>query len=488
MFNPYTYEDESPAKVEGGEEESYTIKCICTCIEDDGNTIYCDTCDTWQHIECFYPNNREEAIREDFAHACVDCNPRPLDRKKAMNRLFWQKALGLTYDRGAQKQPLPVLGNPSTTSSTNVSDWRQQEALPSSVADEMETYHGYVRTPGDAIKLFEACRLGLLPRVQRRLSEKERQIIRSGSVFVWDEREAGMRRWIDGKSWSACRVSGSFLTYREMEGKRGGGFGNNKRNNSKTPKSGLARHEDKEDGKAEVYLHEDDGLPEGYRYKADGLMKQSFSLTTSTGQHLHLISYYSHPQPGQPEMNQPSSDPALRAIVPVKGMYPESSMGEAKQTPALIPPPMPQAYMVPQHPPPGILPSDSGYASVARLKNDSILAPPTWAQQSSGGEDFDAGDAQDPATDQRGNQDVSDVNTVYSNAVSLSGETNESYVDALVDDLLGKLGDLRNQPDLTSRLAKLLPALLKTLALGIGSSSRSHESRDIMVFIHKHRL
>src|SRR5262249_8716000 len=87
----------------------------------------------------------------------------------------------------------------------------------------METYNGYVRTPGDAIILFEACRLGILPRVQRRLSEKERQSIRSGSVFVWDEREAGMRRWTDGKSWSASRVSGSFLTYREMEGKRTSG-------------------------------------------------------------------------------------------------------------------------------------------------------------------------------------------------------------------------------------------------------------------------
>src|SRR5271169_694359 len=87
----------------------------------------------------------------------------------------------------------------------------------------MEPYYGHVRTPADAILLFEACRLLVLPRVQRRLSEKERAMIRSGSVFVWDEREAGMRRWTDGKSWSASRVSGSFLTYREMEGKRTGG-------------------------------------------------------------------------------------------------------------------------------------------------------------------------------------------------------------------------------------------------------------------------
>ncbi|KAL7813281.1 Gti1/Pac2 family domain-containing protein [Trichoderma aethiopicum] len=206
----------------------------------------------------------------------------------------------------------------------------------------METYHGYVRTPADAIKLFEACRLGHLPRVQRRLSEKERQSIRSGSVFVWDEREAGMRRWTDGKSWSASRVSGSFLTYREMEGKRGGGFGGSRRGNGKTPESGRGSDED-----------HDDGEPEGYRYKADGLMKQSFSITTSTGQHLHLISYYSRPQPGQPELPQPTNDPMLRSIIPMKGMYPESSMGETNQTPALTRAPMlqqPPPYMIaPQH-------------------------------------------------------------------------------------------------------------------------------------------
>ncbi|KAF4126122.1 hypothetical protein GMORB2_1368 [Geosmithia morbida] len=205
----------------------------------------------------------------------------------------------------------------------------------------METYHGYVRTPADAIKLFEACRLGILPRVQRRLSEKERQSIRSGSVFVWDEREAGMRRWTDGKSWSASRVSGSFLTYREMEGKRGGGFGTGRRGSGKTPDSNRGSDED-----------HDDGEPEGYRYKADGLMKQSFSITTSTGQHLHLISYYSRPQPGQPDLSQPTNDPSLRGVVPVKGMYPESSMGEVNQTPALTRAPM-QNYSLPPQPYPG---------------------------------------------------------------------------------------------------------------------------------------
>ncbi|PSS08950.1 hypothetical protein M430DRAFT_53531 [Amorphotheca resinae ATCC 22711] len=208
----------------------------------------------------------------------------------------------------------------------------------------MDTYYGHVRTPADAIKLFEACRLGLLPRVQRRLSEKERQSIKSGSVFVWDEREAGMRRWTDGKSWSASRVSGSFLTYREMEGKRGGGQfvpHSSRRGAGKTPDSGRGSDED-QDG-------DGDGQ-DGYRYKPDGLMKQSFSITTSTGQHLHLISYYSRPHPNSPELPQPTTDPQLRHIVPVKGMYPESTVHE---TPAPARAPMqPGPYMQSPHQPP----------------------------------------------------------------------------------------------------------------------------------------
>ncbi|KAI9816546.1 MAG: hypothetical protein M1827_001678 [Pycnora praestabilis] len=200
----------------------------------------------------------------------------------------------------------------------------------------METYNGHVRTPADAIILFEACRLGLLPRVQRRLSEKERQSIKSGSVFVWDEREAGMRRWTDGKSWSASRVSGSFLTYREMEGKRGGnGFAQpiaaTQSRAGKTPDSTRGSDSDLEMG--------EDG-PDGYRYKPDGLMKQSFSITTSTAQHLHLISYYARSHPTAQGLNQPTNDANLRHIRPQKGMYPESTVHEQQNVPVVTRGPM----------------------------------------------------------------------------------------------------------------------------------------------------
>ena len=192
----------------------------------------------------------------------------------------------------------------------------------------METYHGHVRTPVDAVILFEACRLGLLPRVQRRLSEKERQSIKSGSIFVWDEREAGMRRWTDGKSWSASRVSGSFLTYREMEGKRGGGsaFAPPVTTSSHTRKSPTADSDSD---------HMDVDGPDGYRYKPDGLMKQSFSITTATHQKLHLISYYARSHPTSMNLMQPSQDPQLKLIRPQKGMYPESTVHEQQNVPVM---------------------------------------------------------------------------------------------------------------------------------------------------------
>jgi Gti1/Pac2 family transcription factor len=176
----------------------------------------------------------------------------------------------------------------------------------------METYHGYVRTTLDALILFEACRLGALPRAQRRLSEKERKAISSGSVFVWDEREAGMRRWTDGKSWSASRVSGSFLTYREMEGKR--------------PDAPEGYNPDFYDGDEEKKSDDEskdqkDSQPEGFRYKPDGLMKQSFSITTSTHLKLHLISYFSKSSIN--DLPIPSRDPNLKHINIPKGLYPD---------------------------------------------------------------------------------------------------------------------------------------------------------------------
>ena len=47
-------------------------------------------------------------------------------------------------------------------------------------------------------------------------------MITSGSVFVFDEDESGIKRWTDGFFWSPSRILGNFLLYRETD-KRGAG-------------------------------------------------------------------------------------------------------------------------------------------------------------------------------------------------------------------------------------------------------------------------
>ncbi|KAJ9652727.1 SET domain-containing protein 3 [Neophaeococcomyces mojaviensis] len=53
------------------DEEEYTIKCVCGYNDDDGNTVYCEKCDTWQHIECYYHGQQVPEI-----HFCTGCLPK----------------------------------------------------------------------------------------------------------------------------------------------------------------------------------------------------------------------------------------------------------------------------------------------------------------------------------------------------------------------------------------------------------------------------
>lgn len=83
-------------------------------------------------------------------------------------------------------------------------------------------WSGFIESTGDALLILEAARRGLIPRVTRRLVDAERKMITSGSVFVFDEDESGIKRWTDGFFWSPSRILGNFLLYRETE-KRGAG-------------------------------------------------------------------------------------------------------------------------------------------------------------------------------------------------------------------------------------------------------------------------
>ncbi|MCJ1291935.1 hypothetical protein MMC34_003485 [Xylographa carneopallida] len=69
----------------GLEEEDYTIKCICGYQEDDGNTVFCEQCNTWQHVDCYY--YKKDPPGDDDEHGCADCTPElELDAKRAADR------------------------------------------------------------------------------------------------------------------------------------------------------------------------------------------------------------------------------------------------------------------------------------------------------------------------------------------------------------------------------------------------------------------
>ncbi|KAH9811301.1 Gti1/Pac2 family-domain-containing protein [Melampsora americana] len=160
----------------------------------------------------------------------------------------------------------------------------QLAPIPPQFTMMSETWYGLVQTPRDAYLLLEACRVGKLYRITRRLTDLERsQIIRPGAVFVWDEKEAGIKRWTDHVRWSPSRVSGAFLIYSELL-------------------SASSRE---------------------LQTNSDPLLKQSFSSTTLQGAKLHLIAYYSKAALDSGSLPTPTSDSRLREIVVPSGIYPD---------------------------------------------------------------------------------------------------------------------------------------------------------------------
>ncbi|EKM51418.1 uncharacterized protein PHACADRAFT_263532 [Phanerochaete carnosa HHB-10118-sp] len=187
-------------------------------------------------------------------------------------------------------------------------------------------WSGWIETTGDALLILEAARRGLIPRVTRRLVDSERKMITSGSVFVFDEDESGIKRWTDGFFWSPSRILGNFLLYRETE-KRGAGH-----------RSARAEREANEEYVQETIKTENGqslsrpkgesarlgidrqrerslvgSLTNSYKFKPSGLMKKTFSLTIG-GVAQHLISYYKVEDVEQGRLRSPSTLPELASL------------------------------------------------------------------------------------------------------------------------------------------------------------------------------
>jgi len=84
---------------------------------------------------------------------------------------------------------------------------------------------GWLHETLDAVMVLEAASRGIIPMIpntrntspsfpvasSKNQARKPPPFITSGSIFVYSEKESGIKRFTDGKVWSASRVFGNFL-------------------------------------------------------------------------------------------------------------------------------------------------------------------------------------------------------------------------------------------------------------------------------------
>jgi len=92
------------------------------------------------------------------------------------------------------------------------SDMDYAATSSSSSFPNAQPFFGIVENTVHALRLVQAARQGVIPRIVRRLNDSERRkMITSGAVFVFSVEESGIKRWTDGLLWSPSRIVGNFL-------------------------------------------------------------------------------------------------------------------------------------------------------------------------------------------------------------------------------------------------------------------------------------
>ncbi|KIX06408.1 uncharacterized protein Z518_04384 [Rhinocladiella mackenziei CBS 650.93] len=195
------------------------------------------------------------------------------------------------------------------------------------------TFQGHVATTQDALILFEACLQGHLSHVPRRPHDRERStLIRSGSIFIYEENASGIKRWTDGVTWSPSRILGNFLVYRELDkpfppGEKKRAMKKQQRRPSR-PGESYARSDagSFSDGQSGSYGPERTttaeqerqligSLVDSYGFKQDGLVKKTMSVTVQGVTH-HLVSYYHVNDVLSNQLRTPSQTENLQYIRP----------------------------------------------------------------------------------------------------------------------------------------------------------------------------
>lgn len=153
----------------------------------------------------------------------------------------------------------------------------------------------------EAIVVFEAYLLGMVPLTSQRLREDERErLVKSGSIFIYVE-DASIKRWTDGKIWSPSRSQDGFLVYREMAKRFPPGPKN--RAVKKSSKSGSAL-------KRLV-----GSLTDPDDFKVGGLVKRSICIKYG-GQDYRLINYCNLDEAANGRLRRVLDDPWLANIQP----------------------------------------------------------------------------------------------------------------------------------------------------------------------------
>jgi hypothetical protein len=127
-----------------------------------------------------------------------------------------RKVIGERAQYSSQCKNQHLKPNPHTQSLCLLTmDYSATSSSPS--FPNAQPFVGIVENTIHALRLVQAARQGLIPRIIRRLNDSERrQMITSGAVFVFSVEESGIKRWTDSMVWSPSRIVGNFLVSRRF--------------------------------------------------------------------------------------------------------------------------------------------------------------------------------------------------------------------------------------------------------------------------------
>jgi hypothetical protein len=177
------------------------------------------------------------------------------------------------------------------------------------------------------------------------LTREERDHIRSGSVFIWDEDEANILRWTDGRRWSSSRPCGNFIIYDELDSglSRDSSMMSANSHNSQSSmyssrNSGQivswhmdpnASYDQQHQQQRSAQWHAAQAsracntARNNYSVLRGGLIKRALSINAADGRRMHLVSYYTASDVERKQLKVPRNDPRFEGVKIRKLLYPE---------------------------------------------------------------------------------------------------------------------------------------------------------------------